>query len=116
MNKLSYEKSFERLIRNIKVEQKGKVVGVFAPRKEMKPTHFYITTGDTIVPSNSEVMLYIKIGDSIEKNKLDNNISIFRNDSLLKKTWIYKIPQKYREDTRFPKEWKDKWLDATIKK
>ncbi len=113
LEKTSYEKGFERLIKNITKEQKGKVVKVFSPRVKMKSTHFVLNTGDTIIPSNNEIMSYLQKGDKIIKKKSDNIISIFKSDSLFKSTWLYKIPKKYREDKRFPREWNGKWEEAT---
>lgn len=112
---LSYEKSFNRLIENIKNERKGIVTSTFSPRENMEPTHFVINSTDTIIPTNSSVMDELNKGDKILKNSSDNIIKVFKADTLFRQTWMYKIPQKYREDERFPEEWKSKWMESTVK-
>lgn len=112
---LTYEKSFNRLVENIKQERKGIVTSTFSPRENMEPTHFVINSIDTIVPTNSLVMDGLYKGDKILKSSSDNIIKIFKSDTLFKKTWMYKIPEKYRQDVRFPTDWKTKWIEATAK-
>jgi len=111
---LSYEKSFNRLVENIKHERIGIVTSTFSPRENMKPTHFVINSIDTIAPTNSLVMDELYVGDKIVKNSSDNIIKIFKSDTLFKKTWMYKIPEKCRKDRRFPTDWKTKWIEATM--
>lgn len=114
LDELSFESGFKRLLKNIQKEKYGKVSNVFSHRKNMNPTHFIINRKDTIIPTNSQIMLELEIGDSIAKNKSDNIIRIFKSDTLFKETWIYKIPYDYRKDKRFPKKWLNKWKESTI--
>lgn len=111
---LTYEKSFSRLVENIKQERKGIVTSTFSPRENMKPTHFVINSIDTIVPTNSLVMDKLYKGDKVVKNSSNNIIKIYKSDTLFKKTWMYKIPKKYRQDGRFPTDWKTKWIESTV--
>ena len=113
---LSYESSFNRLVEDIRQERKGIVTSTFSPRQNMKPTHFVINNIDTIVPTNSLVMERLYKGDKVVKNSSDNIIKIFKSDTLFRRTWMYKIPMKYREDVRFPNDWKNKWMESTVKK
>jgi len=113
LEKFSYIKSRDRLIKSINTEYSGIVIEKFSPRKNMESTHFALNTGDTICPTNSIVMEILNIGDSIRKDSGDNYISIYSKEGELKKTWLMKIPSKYREDDRFPVQWKGKWMEAS---
>lgn len=110
----SYEKGFSRLKKNIERKLEGKITNVFAPRDNMNYTHFVLNKNDTIIPTNSKIMDYIKVGDFVIKKSFENEILIMKNDSIFKIFWLYKIPKEYREDNRFPKEWKNKWLRSTV--
>jgi|TARA_B110000908_G_scaffold92883_1_gene110017 hypothetical protein len=116
IEKLSYKKSRNRLIKSISTKYSGIVIEKFSPREKMYPTHFVLSSNDTLCPSNSEVMNIIKIGDSILKDSSDNYIYVYSKSGIVKKTWFMKIPNKYRKDSVFPLRWKGKWLDSSEKK
>jgi hypothetical protein len=49
------------------------------------------------------------VGDSIEKLPGDDSVILRRKDSVIKLPYVY-IPDNIRNDGRWPKEWKDKWI------
>lgn len=116
LDDLSYDKGRERLIQNIEKPFNGIVIDTFSYRKNLRATDIVLNSGDTIFPTNDQVMKVIQIGDSIYKNKSDNYLYIFsRKNDEIKKLWFLKIPQKYRDDERFPEGWRTKWMESTIK-
>ena len=114
LEELSYEKSLDRIIENIRKPYNGIIIDTISYRKNLRATDMILSSGDTIFPTNGEVMKLIKIGDSVYKKGSDNFLYIQRKptDKTLK-LWYIKIPQKYREDDRFPMKWKGKWMDAS---
>lgn len=116
LDELSYDKGRERLIENIEKPFNGIVIDTFSYRKNLRATDIVLNSGDTIFPTNGQVMKVIQIGDSIYKKKSDNYLYIYsRNNNQIEKLWFLKIPQKYRDDERFPEEWRTKWMESTVK-
>ncbi len=112
---LSYNISRDRLIQNIEKPFNGIVVDTFSYRKNLRATDIVLNSGDTIFPTNDQVMKVIQIGDSIYKKESDNYIYISsRKNDEIKKLWYLKIPQEYRDDERFPKGWKTNWMESTV--
>jgi len=52
------------------------------------------------------------VGDRIEKIPNENYVLLRKGANVLKLPYIY-IDRKVRTDRRWPKEWKDKWLEST---
>ncbi len=114
LDQLSYQKERDRLIENIRNPINGVVIDTISYRKNLRSTHLIINTGDTIFPTNIDIMNNIIIGDSIYKLRDDNYIYLVNvNTNTTRKFWYKKIPMKYRKDSEFPEEWKDKWLESS---
>jgi hypothetical protein len=116
LDELSYDKGRERLIKNIEKPFNGIIIDTFSYRKNLKATDIVLSSGDSIFPTNDQVMNVVQIGDSIYKKKSDNYLYISsRNSNQIEKLWFLKIPQKYRDDEDFPEEWRTKWMESTVK-
>lgn len=62
----------------------------------------------------SDFLCAIELGDSIHKIPHENSVRIFKeNGSVVKTSYIY-IPNSMRNDFRWPKEWKDKWMNSSM--
>lgn len=114
LDKKAYEFGRDRLINYIETEYSGIVINKITFRVNMEPTHFVTNLKDTIAPSNALVIKNLNIGDSIFKPTNDNYLYIYGKDKNFKgKYWFMKIPEKIRQDSLFPKEWRCKWMDST---
>ncbi len=116
IEKKTYESSFKRLINNIETEYTGIIIETYSTRNDNLHTHYRVLTGiDTlsICPGNSEIMNNIEVGDSILKKTNDNMVYIYKNREDIRKFYYMKIPMEYRKDSRFPEEWKDKWMESS---
>jgi len=58
-------------------------------------------------------MCVIDMGDSIYKKANENYVTIVKpNNVLIKSSYLYISPS-YRNDWRWPREWDDKWKEAS---
>ena len=53
----------------------------------------------------------IEVGDTIEKYTNENYCALHKNGLITKYCYIY-IPKSVRNNSKFPEEWKNKWLEC----
>jgi len=102
------------VIRDIHANFKGKIINKYTVRKGISPTHLKVKTMDSEIEINPSYIIvdYANIGDSIIKPKDDNVCIIIKSNGVRKKFFYTGITKEQREDSKFPKEWKNKWMES----
>jgi hypothetical protein len=98
-------------IRDIK---KG-YIGVITRKYFLHSTHIEIKTAEgedlDITPLSDTLVKISAVGDSIEK--IPNVDYVILNKGGIKQKLLYMhIPDNVRNDNRWPKEWKNRWVDT----
>lgn len=102
-------------ISQIKEEYKGVIIDKYSTRNT-PPTHLRVLVNniEKIQISPYEAVVdNAEIGDSIIKVKNENIVYLKRDNEPVKTFFYTKISYKDRRSKRFPKEWKDKWLESS---
>lgn len=117
LDNLSHESSKKRIVSRIKSKYEGVIVEKYSTR-DTPPTHIKIKTSENDIISispNESIVDYVEIGDSIFKIKNENIAIIKRNGTKNTSFFYIKIPNAIRNDKDFPKEWKNKWMESTLR-
>ncbi len=112
--KMKIKASYDLVVPNIKKAISGVVTEKYSYRTNHPPNYLIINEVDTIYASNQNFVRKVNLGDSIVKKQDDNIIRVYNKNKLVIETWHMLIPQYLREDSSFPEEWKNKWLEATF--
>lgn len=102
------------VIRDIHIGFTGTITDKYTVRKGVEPTHLKIKTekGEIEINPSYYIVDYASIGDSIIKPKDDNVCYIIKPNGVRKQFFYTGITKKQREDSKFPEEWKNKWMKS----
>lgn len=101
-------------INEIEKGYKGIITDKFAVRNT-KPTHLKIKTETDYIEisPNQKIVELAEIGDSLIKPKNENIVFLKKSDGEVYESFYTKLSKKTRNNDRFPKEWKGKWMESS---
>lgn len=104
-------------IKNIKSSCNGTVIS-YIRREGSNNIIGYKVKGiksiDDIYPGFEDYFKIIQIGDTIIKPINENYCEIIKLDGTKRRYIFTYISKRERNDFRWPREWKNKWLEATV--
>lgn len=104
------------VVRDIQMDFKGVIVDKYTVREGVYPTFLEVRANEKNIDINPsfQILHFADIGDSIIKIKDENICYVVKTNGMRKKFFYVSISRSQRDDKKFPKEWKDKWMGSTI--
>lgn len=103
------------VVRDIHMDFKGVVIKKYSVRKGVEPTYLKVKTESNeidIIPSY-EIVDFANVGDSIVKLKDENICYVIKRIGGKRKFFYTDISMEQRNNNKFPKEWKNKWMESS---
>ena len=116
LDSLGSTAAIDRIVEEINHDYRGVITRKYSTRKNIEPTFLTIRDQKNLfweISPNYEVVLNANIGDSITKVAGQNLVTLKKASGEKLEFYYTRISDIQREHSKFPKEWKDKWPEAS---